>query len=131
MGKFPVFNLKHSMNIPRHRIDSPIAEGYNTHKGADLTMTDARRRRLSWLFALVLLAELALLCCASAQIASHCCPEHGRCAICECLRAEGRQLRLALPAAFLVLLVACAASLLPSARSLPFTLFSLRVRMND
>ena len=119
------------MNIPRHRIDSPTDGGYNTHKGADLTMTDARRRRLSWLFALVLLAELALLCCASAQVVCHCCPQHGRCAICECLRAEGRQFRLALPAMLLVLLAACSAATLPSARSLPFTLFSLRVRMND
>ncbi len=94
-------------------------------------MTDARRRRLSWLFALVLLAELALLCCASAQVASHCCPKHGRCAICACLRAEARQFRLALPAAILALLAACAAASLRAAPAHPCTLFSLRVRLND
>lgn len=119
------------MNIPRHRIDSLSAGGYNTHKGAKKPMIDTRRRRLSWLFALVLLAELALLCCASAQVACHCCPKHGRCAICECLRAEGRQFRLALPVAILALLAACAAAPLPAATARSFTLFSLRVRLND
>ena len=50
-------------------------------------MFDTRRRRLAWLFALVLLMELALLCCACAQLSAHLCPGHGTCAICRQLSA--------------------------------------------
>ena len=61
-------------------------------------MFDTRRRRLAWLFALVLLAELALLCCASIHVNHHIC--HGDdCAICACVRTGmKRAMILALPA---------------------------------
>ncbi len=95
-------------------------------------MLNTRRRRLAWLFALVLLMELALLCCASVHVASHDCPGHDCCAICATLRPEHRA---ALAALALALGFALAA--LPSARPSRSaadqydTLISRRVRMND
>ena len=95
-------------------------------------MLNARRKRLAWLFALVLLLELAVFCCALGHISSHVCPEGGRCVICAFINAELRR------ASFTPLLI-----LLVAARSLPaFTerthravfessLFAFRVRLND
>lgn len=95
-------------------------------------MFDARRRRLAWLFALVLLTGLALSCCASAAIASHACPGHDCCAICAALRPEGR---LALAARLLSLALIPAALLAAAALRRPGlspkTPISLRIRMND
>ena len=62
-------------------------------------MCNTRRRRLAWLFALVLIAGLALLCCASAHLSHHiCCGEN--CAICACVRAGLRWGAVAAPAAW-------------------------------
>ena len=53
-------------------------------------MLDKRRRRLACLFALVLLMELAVLCCACAHVSSHVCHGPGRCAVCDILKSERR-----------------------------------------
>ena len=96
-------------------------------------MIDARRRRLAWLFALVLLTELALLCCACVHAGDHECVGHEACAICRYLRLALRG-GMPLPAAMLALLALAAARAehrLRSPRSVPCTLFALKVRLND
>ena len=94
-------------------------------------MLDTRRRRLAWLFALVLLMELALLCCASVHISSHDCSGQESCAICAMLRP-------AIRCAFAVLALALgiAAALLtlcprPGRRPGFESPVARRVRMND
>lgn len=120
------------MNNPPARIDSPAARDYNTGKGA-IIMADTRRRRLAWLFALVLLMELALLCCACVHADDHECAGHEACAICRYLRLALRGSRALAAAAFALLaLAAMRADLRPrSPRFAPVTLFALKVRMND
>ena len=95
-------------------------------------MSDARRRHIAWLFALVLLMELAVLCCASMHLSDHCCCGHA-CAICACVRAGLR--RAALAALALAALTAVAVVRAGAPASGRFThvdsLFDRRVRLND
>lgn len=98
-------------------------------------MLETRHRRLAWLFALVLLMELALLCCASVHVASHCCHGHHsgtNCAICAILRPE-RRAALAALALALDLALAALPSARPSRRAAAAhdTPVSRRTRMND
>lgn len=95
-------------------------------------MLETRRRRLAWLFALVLLMELALLCCASVHAFSHDCPGHDCCAICAVLRPE-RRAALAALALALGLALAALPSARPSRRAAAAhdTPVSRRTRMND
>lgn len=95
-------------------------------------MLETRRRRLALLFALVLLMELALLCCASVHVASHVCRGHDCCAICATLRPEYRAALAALAVA-LGLALAALPSARPSRRAAAAcgTPVSRRVRMND
>ena len=95
-------------------------------------MFATRRRRLACMFALVLLAELALLCCASVHIAHHGCRGEG-CAICACVRDGLRRSALAAP-----ILTALAASVCLAMRAAARrcavgapSLFRLKVRLND
>ena len=96
-------------------------------------MFQTRRARLAGLFALILIADLALLCCALGQIDCHCCPGHGACAICEFTRMSLRSFAL-LPAAALTLLCRHTNAAFSPLRG-PFVpcrnLFTLRVRLND
>ena len=46
-----------------------------------------RRRKLAWIFALVLLMELAVLCCACIQASDHICATERRCPICDYIRS--------------------------------------------
>lgn len=95
-------------------------------------MFKTRRKRLAWLFALVLLAELALLCCACVLFTTHQCPGHDRCGVCAALNPARR---FALAALILALGLPLAASPAASAAwqavALLFTPISLRVRLND
>ena len=94
-------------------------------------MSHTRRRRLAWLFALVLLAELALVCCASVHVSSHACAGHD-CAICDALRPQ-RRLRIVPRATALTVLAALpliARRLRRFARC-GDTQVSLRTRLND
>ncbi len=95
-------------------------------------MLNTRRRRLAWLFTLVLLTELALVCCASVHFASHDCPGHDSCAICATLRPEYRATLAALALA-LGMALAALPSVRPSRRAAAAydTPVSRRVRMND
>ena len=96
-------------------------------------MFNARRRKLAWLFTLVLILELAILCCASVHLSDHSCSGHESCAICRYLHLSLRG-SFALPAllpAMLALIAACgtvSAQLIHTRRT---TLFSLKVRLND
>lgn len=95
-------------------------------------MFATRRRRIAWMFALVLLAELALLCCASVHIAHHGCRGEG-CAICACVRDGLR--RSALVALILTALAASVSLAMHiaahrCAAGAP-SLFLLKVRLND
>lgn len=96
-------------------------------------MSISRRRRLAWLFLLVLTAELAVLCCASAHCVHHLCTGHETCAICACVRASHRR---ALSPLLLAAILALAATAL-SIRSMPRafcrggSLFARHVRLND
>lgn len=96
-------------------------------------MFKTRRRRLAWLFALVLLSELAVLCCASTHLSSHLCPGCEQCAICACVRSGLNRAAVA-PLALLVLLALAALDGESPARRGPapfFTLFARKVRLND
>ena len=48
-------------------------------------------RRLAWIFTLVLVLELALLCCASVRLTDHGCGGHPDCAICAFVRTGLRR----------------------------------------
>ena len=96
-------------------------------------MFDVRRRRIAWLLTLVLMLELALLCCASTHFSAHNCHENCRCAICEYVRL-GQNRAAVVP----LLMLALSALLLTASGSpvrrhaLPFSsLLSRRVRFND
>ena len=96
-------------------------------------MSNPRCRRIAWFFALVLLAELALLCCACGHLSSHHCADSHTCALCRCLR-QGLRFGLCL-------IPVCLAALLSVGLSGPFrsrraaavpaTPVSRRVRLND
>lgn len=95
-------------------------------------MFDARRRRIAWLFTLVLVLELAVLCCASIHLSDHiCCGDE--CAICACVRAGLRRTALAV----LVLAALIAAAVLRRATPVrrfaegARTLIDRKVRLND
>ena len=96
-------------------------------------MPQARRRKIAWLFALVLLLELALLCCASAHLTDHVCRGHDDCAICACVR-EGLR-RAAVTALLLTALAALSVSHAGTLARRFFargdSLFDRRVRLND
>ena len=94
-------------------------------------MLETRRRRLAWLFALVLLAELALLCCACVRVESHVCPGHGCCAVCALLDAT--RFAAALVVAALCLMASPSFRARFSRRErFPFEMpISRRVRLND
>lgn len=96
-------------------------------------MPDTRRRRLAWLFALVLLMELALLCCAYGHLCDHCCPGCDDCAICRVVRLGAR--RFALPAAAAAAALACVAHAAASHARPCFipvpTPIARKVRLND
>lgn len=120
------------MNFPRARIDSPRRGDYNTGKGA-MEMTETRRRRLAWLFALVLLMELAVLGCALVHLGDHECAGHDACAICRYMRLAMRG-GFAMPAAILTLLAPAVIRAARPGRPVRFasgTLFALKVRLND
>lgn len=96
-------------------------------------MFDGRRRRIAWLFALVLLTELALLCCASASLSNHICPEDHRCAICECVRLGLNRAAVAPLAALALLCLLRVLTRRPvRQQGSPFaSLLTRRVRFND
>ena len=91
------------------------------------------RRRTAWLLTLVLLLELAVLCCACSHIACHHCTHGADCSICEYVRLG---LRMAfIPVAAALMLIArmtraprCA--ILRAAVHLP-TLIDRKVELND
>ena len=97
-------------------------------------MLRSRRRRFALLFALVLVAELAVLCCAYGHASRHLCPGCQTCALCASMRAALHR-DCAVPAVALALMALCA----PSARALAgrlylllfTTLISCGIRMND
>lgn len=119
------------MNNPPTPIDRRGKRGYNTREG-DEGMFNARRRRIAWLFTLVLALELAVLCCASIHLSDHaCCGDE--CAICACVRAGLRRAALAA----LVLTALIAATVLRRAFAVrraalgASTLIDRKVRLND
>ena len=59
----------------------------------------ARQRRLAWMFMLVLVLELALVCCASIHLTDHACSDHENCAICSFVRTGLRRVAVAAIAA--------------------------------
>lgn len=96
-------------------------------------MFDTRRRRLAWLFVLVLLMELALLCCAYNHTSLHLCCGHRACALCARMRSTLLR-ELILPACILSLLalgVIRAAHRAALSRAPQTSLFNLGVRLND
>lgn len=96
-------------------------------------MFDSRRRRHAWLLALVLLTELALLCCASIHLGAHDCPGCEHCPICACVRS-GRNRAAIAPLPALAAAGVVALSALVSLRRISHsssTLFDLKVRFND
>ena len=93
----------------------------------------ARRRKTAWLLTLVLLLELAVLCCACSRIACHHCGRSPRCAVCEYVKL-GLRTALLLPAAVLtrIALMACSERARATGPSLlRHTLFDQRVKLND
>ena len=96
-------------------------------------MFDARRRRIAWLFTLVLVMELALLCCASTHFTGHGCHQSCRCAICECVRLGQNRTAVAPPLLLMLAALLVAACGSPVRRHvLPLSsLLSRRVRFND
>lgn len=90
------------------------------------------RRRRAWLLTLVLIAGLAILCCACGHIATHRCDHGPRCPICECVRLGLRGfilLALALSLLGVTLRLHGIATPLPAMRVL--SLYDKRVRLND
>ena len=97
-------------------------------------MSMMRRRRLAWLCTLVLIMELALLCCAYNHNSHHLCADSQSCAICAWMRSA--LLRFFLPPAatlsILTTLRAAARVARESASTHCITsLYALRVRLND
>ena len=91
------------------------------------------RRRTAWLLTLVLMLELAVLCCACAHIACHHCVHSPLCPVCEYVKL-GLRTAFLIPAAALMLiaLLTCsehARTMGPACRGL--TLFDRRVKLND
>ena len=91
------------------------------------------RRRTAWLLTLVLLLELAVLCCACSRIACHHCAHGPRCAVCEYVKL-GLRTAFLMPAAILtrIALMACsehARATGPSGQG--STLYDQRVKLND
>ena len=96
-------------------------------------MFHTRQRRLAWMFALVLILELALLCCASMHLTDHHCTGDDSCAICACVRSGMRRAALT---ALLAAAFACAVTLLTGSLSArrfaaETSLVSQKVRLND
>jgi len=92
-----------------------------------------RRRKTAWLLTLVLMLELAVLCCACSHIACHHCVHSPRCAVCEYVKL-GLRTALLLPAAVLTLIALMTCSeqtrtMDPSLRR--HTLFDQKVQLND
>lgn len=122
--------MKLSMNNPEWALTVRTDENRIAHKGV-FTMFNARRRRLAWLFALVLLMGLALLCCASIHVASHDC-RGDDCAICAALRPERRiALHVTLASACLSLVALIGASCRRHCAVSIDTPVSLHVRLDD
>lgn len=97
-------------------------------------MSTTRRRELSILFALMMIIELATLCCACAKLESHCCPDCARCAICEYLRiplenAIGVRVLLTAPVAAAIVLRRMQRRMRFSAARL--TLIAQKVELDD
>ena len=91
------------------------------------------RRRTAWLLTLVLLLELAVLCCACSRIACHHCAHGPRCAVCEYVKL-GLRTAFLMPSAVLTLiaLMVCsghARAVGPSGHG--YTLYDQRVKLND
>ena len=91
------------------------------------------RKRTAWLLTLVLILELAVLCCACAHIACHHCVHSPRCAVCAYVRL-GLRAAFLLPAVLLTLIALLsylerARHQGPACRVL--TLFDRRVKLND
>ncbi|MBR1822447.1 MAG: hypothetical protein IJ769_12625 [Clostridia bacterium] len=96
-------------------------------------MFNSRRRRIAWLFALVLLMELAILCCASMHLSDHLCPGCARCAICATVRA-GLKRAIAMPLLALAPLTFAILQRITLARrsfARRDSLFARHVRLND
>ena len=91
------------------------------------------RRRTAWLLTLVLLLELAVLCCACSRIACHRCVHSPLCPVCEYVKL-GLRTAFLLPAALLTLIVLLTCSeraraMGPAGRG--YTLFDQKVQLND
>ena len=91
------------------------------------------RRRTAWLLTLVLLLELAVLCCACSRVACHHCVHGPRCAVCGYVKL-GLRTAFLMPAAALMLSALLTHSEIarrqvPACRGL--TLFDRRVKLND
>lgn len=91
------------------------------------------RSRRAWLLTLVLLLELAVLCCACAHIACHHCDHGPRCAVCGYVRLGLRGAFL-LPAAALTRLILLRRADGTRATRTPrhfLTLIDKKVQLND
>ena len=96
-------------------------------------MFKSRRGRIACLFALVLLMELALLCCASMHLSDHVCPDCHHCPICACVRSGLNRVAIAPLLTLALLALTCASAEHPVRRGAsPFhSLFARKVRLND
>lgn len=119
------------MNNPPARVDNGPGLNYNaSEKGGDSLVS---RRQSARLLTLVLLLELALLCCACSQIACHHCGHGPRCSICEYVRL-GLRTAFPLPRAILTRIALMLCAVMAAGRRAAVhapTLFDKRVKLDD
>lgn len=91
----------------------------------------SRRRRIAWMFALALILELALLCCACGHLIDHRCEGPHTCPLCRFLRGGFRPALTPQSSVVAPSVSRPGASGLPGLRFVPATPIARRVRLND